>query len=141
MPRKPKAPTKTPSAAVAESATPAPKKRASTKKATATTSAAKPTAASTKKTATPARSSETAPKRAAKPKTPSKISRSAKSNPTSAAPSAQSAAAFDPNTYHDDIARLAYHFWEQRGRVEGSPDEDWLRAEQEWRRTVPMESA
>lgn len=31
----------------------------------------------------------------------------------------------------DDIARLAYTFWEQRGGQGGSPDEDWLRAENE----------
>jgi hypothetical protein len=33
----------------------------------------------------------------------------------------------------DDIARLAYTFWEQRGGLGGSPDEDWLRAENELR--------
>lgn len=30
---------------------------------------------------------------------------------------------------HDDIARLAHRLWEERGCPEGSPDEDWLRAE------------
>ena len=30
----------------------------------------------------------------------------------------------------EDIARLAYVLWEQRGCPEGSPEEDWLRAEQ-----------
>ena len=29
------------------------------------------------------------------------------------------------------IARLAYAFWEARGYSGGSPEEDWLRAEQE----------
>jgi hypothetical protein len=29
------------------------------------------------------------------------------------------------------IALLAYTYWEQRGRTGGSPEEDWLRAEQE----------
>lgn len=33
----------------------------------------------------------------------------------------------------DDIARLAYTFWEQRGCQGGSPEEDWLRAENELR--------
>ena len=141
MPRKPKAPTETPSAAVAESATPAPKKRASPKKATAATSAAKPTAARAKKSATPARSSDAAPKRAAKPKTLSTKSRAPRMNATSAAASVPGTPAFEANSYHDDIARLAYRFWEQRGRVEGSPEEDWLRAEQELRRTVLVESA
>jgi hypothetical protein len=31
----------------------------------------------------------------------------------------------------DEIAALAFEFWEQRGRPLGSPDEDWLRAERE----------
>ena len=31
----------------------------------------------------------------------------------------------------DEIARLAYLFWEERSGVGGSPEEDWLRAEQE----------
>lgn len=31
----------------------------------------------------------------------------------------------------DEIARLAYFLWESRGGVGGSPEEDWLRAEQE----------
>ena len=31
----------------------------------------------------------------------------------------------------DEIARLAYSYWEARGYQDGSPEEDWLRAEQE----------
>ncbi len=31
----------------------------------------------------------------------------------------------------EEIARLAYSLWEQRGSQPGSPLEDWLRAEQE----------
>jgi hypothetical protein len=31
----------------------------------------------------------------------------------------------------NEIARLAYFFWQERGGVGGSPEEDWLRAEQE----------
>lgn len=27
------------------------------------------------------------------------------------------------------IAELAYHFWEERGCPEGSPEEDWYKAE------------
>jgi hypothetical protein len=30
----------------------------------------------------------------------------------------------------EDIARLAYALWEERGRPEDSAEEDWLRAEQ-----------
>ena len=29
---------------------------------------------------------------------------------------------------HDNIARLAYAYWEQRGRPHGSPEIDWYRA-------------
>jgi hypothetical protein len=29
------------------------------------------------------------------------------------------------------IARLAYSYWQERGCSEGSPEDDWLRAEQE----------
>ena len=32
---------------------------------------------------------------------------------------------------HQDIADLAYSYWEARGRTGGSPWEDWFRAEQE----------
>jgi hypothetical protein len=31
----------------------------------------------------------------------------------------------------EDIEQLAYMYWEARGRPEGSPEVDWLRAEQE----------
>ena len=31
------------------------------------------------------------------------------------------------------IARLAYFYWEERGCPNDSPDEDWLRAEEELR--------
>jgi hypothetical protein len=34
---------------------------------------------------------------------------------------------------HEEIARLAYRLWEQRGRPFGSPEEDWFRAEDELR--------
>ena len=32
---------------------------------------------------------------------------------------------------HTQIAQLAYTFWEARGYVSGSPEEDWTRAEQQ----------
>ncbi len=32
---------------------------------------------------------------------------------------------------HEDIAALAYSYWEQRGMQHGSDMEDWLRAERE----------
>ena len=41
------------------------------------------------------------------------------------------AASFAPST--DEIAALAYSYWEERGYQTGSPEEDWLRAEAELR--------
>src|SRR5215475_2927307 len=32
---------------------------------------------------------------------------------------------------HDEIARLAYSLWEERGAQDGTAIEDWLRAERE----------
>jgi hypothetical protein len=32
---------------------------------------------------------------------------------------------------HDEVAELAYQLWILRGCPDGSPDEDWLRAEEE----------
>jgi hypothetical protein len=32
----------------------------------------------------------------------------------------------------DQIAKLAYSYWEARGHQGGSPEEDWLRAEREF---------
>jgi hypothetical protein len=34
---------------------------------------------------------------------------------------------------HEEIARLAYSYWEARGRQGGEAAEDWLRAERELR--------
>ena len=34
-------------------------------------------------------------------------------------------------SFHDAVARLAYSYWAARGYQGGSPEEDWLRAEQE----------
>ena len=34
-----------------------------------------------------------------------------------------------PAMDQEDIARLAYFYWEERGCPNGSPDEDWFRAE------------
>jgi len=32
---------------------------------------------------------------------------------------------------HEDISVLAYSYWLERGQPDGSPEEDWLRAERE----------
>ena len=34
---------------------------------------------------------------------------------------------------HDQIAKIAYGYWETRGFQPGCPEQDWLRAEQEYR--------
>jgi hypothetical protein len=38
---------------------------------------------------------------------------------------------------HNDIAALAYDFWQARGCPEGSPDADWYRAVEELRSRTP----
>ena len=40
---------------------------------------------------------------------------------------------YDVEVAHDEIARLAYSYWEARGRTGGSALDDWLRAERELR--------
>jgi hypothetical protein len=42
-----------------------------------------------------------------------------------------------PAPSHDEIARLAYAYWEARGRQHGSHQEDWYRAEHELLRRRP----
>jgi hypothetical protein len=37
------------------------------------------------------------------------------------------------NEQHEQIEKLAYDLWVRRGRPLGSPDDDWVRAEQELR--------
>jgi len=38
----------------------------------------------------------------------------------------------------EEIARLAYSYWEARGRQSGSPEEDWYRAERELKRAADV---
>lgn len=47
----------------------------------------------------------------------------------------------DASLEDGDVARHAYHLWEQRGCPEGCPDEDWYRAKRELagRRAPPSE--
>ncbi len=37
----------------------------------------------------------------------------------------------DPVASHEEIARLAYSYWEDRGFSSGSAEQDWYRAEEE----------
>jgi len=39
-----------------------------------------------------------------------------------------------PGPSHEQIAALAYSYWEGRGRQGGSAEDDWFRAEQELRK-------
>ena len=39
---------------------------------------------------------------------------------------------------HEEIARLAYSYWEARGCRSGSPWEDWFRAERELRQRIEV---
>ena len=39
------------------------------------------------------------------------------------------------NAQHEQIEKLAYRLWEERGAPLGSPDDDWYRAEQELQRS------
>jgi len=47
---------------------------------------------------------------------------------------------------HEQIEKLAYQLWEERGGPLGSPDNDWFRAEQEfiqrsdWSSRLPFSS-
>ena len=52
-----------------------------------------------------------------------------RTQPLSSPPEGRRAAPRPPA--QDEIARLAYAFWEARGRVGGSAEGDWLRAERE----------
>ena len=46
-------------------------------------------------------------------------------------PAAKKAAAAPAGPSREEIARLAEKFWAERGWPIGSPEQDWLRAEQE----------
>jgi len=54
---------------------------------------------------------------------------------------ASSAAPQQAGPSFDDIAQLAYSYWEARGYQGGSPEEDWLRAEQELRGNLTLSAA
>ncbi|HJT86352.1 MAG TPA: DUF2934 domain-containing protein [Bryobacteraceae bacterium] len=43
---------------------------------------------------------------------------------------------FDPAP--EEVARLAYSYWQARGCPDGSPEEDWYRAEAELRERTTM---
>ena len=77
-----------------------------------------------------------APARAAKPKTTAPRVRTVKHSKTVADESPVIAAepAVPQIDHHAAISRIAYGYWESRGYQGGSQEEDWLRAEQEYRK-------
>jgi hypothetical protein len=42
---------------------------------------------------------------------------------------------------HEEIARLAYSYWQARGCPIGSPEEDWYRAENDLRQPIAAAAA
>ena len=95
--------------------------------------------------AAPARRKSPTPKRAAHSAIPVEASNTPEIEPSVVpvepvaevlSPANPSASSYTrPSNYakpsNEDIARLAYLYWESRGCEGGSPEQDWLRAEQE----------
>jgi hypothetical protein len=71
--------------------------------------------------------SRTRAKHVVPPETPSTQA----NEPEIAAPQAVATPVYQPS--REDIAELAFRYWETRGGQGGSPEEDWLRAERELR--------
>jgi len=46
-----------------------------------------------------------------------------------------------PRDHQDEVAKLAYAYWQERGCPEGSPEEDWFRAEADLRGRVRAAAA
>jgi hypothetical protein len=67
-----------------------------------------------------------------KPATPKRAKRTVPGSPIAAAEAPVTQPVPVP-TSQERIASLAYSYWEARGFQGGSPEEDWLRAEQELR--------
>ena len=83
--------------------------------------------------AAPARRKSASPKRVARPSTVG-IYNTPASEPEVLSVEPAAAVAVP----QEAVARLAYSYAEARGFVGGSPEEDWLRAEQELRATYTM---
>jgi hypothetical protein len=82
--------------------------------------------------AVPARRKSASPKRVSRPAAV-EVSNAPASEPE-VLPVAPAAQVVTPaESYQDAAARLAYSYWEARGYQGGSPEADWLRAEQELR--------
>ena len=80
--------------------------------------------------AAPARRKSPSPKRIARPSTVVTHNTPA-SEPEVVSVETAAAVAVPGGSFQEAVARLAYSFAEARGFAGGSPEEDWLRAEQE----------
>jgi hypothetical protein len=81
--------------------------------------------------AAPARRKSVSTKRVSRP-TVVELASSPVSEPEVLSVAAVAAASETPaESYQDAVARLAYSYWAARGYQGGSPEADWLRAEQE----------
>lgn len=59
------------------------------------------------------------------------VKKKAPAKKKAATPKAKTVAAPAPTPTREDIARLAEKYWLERGRTDGSAEQDWLRAERE----------
>jgi Protein of unknown function (DUF2934) len=82
--------------------------------------------------AAPSRRNPSSRSRSQRPAPPAEIVESLNSEPQIAQPvQVTPLPVYEPT--HEAIAALAYSYWEARGYQGGSPEQDWLRAEQELR--------
>jgi hypothetical protein len=87
--------------------------------------------------AAPARRKSASPKRVARPSTAGNYNTPAsETEALSVQPAAE--VAVSAGSLQEAVARLAYSYAEARGFVGGTPEEDWLRAEQELLTTYTM---
>jgi len=87
--------------------------------------------------AAPARRKSASPKRVARPSGVGTHNTPA-SEPEVLSVETVAAVALPEGSFQEAVARLAYSYAEARGFVGGSPEQDWLRAEQELRATYTM---
>jgi hypothetical protein len=85
----------------------------------------------------PARRKSASPKRVARPST-AETSKTSASEPEILPMAPVAVVAKPAGSFQQAVASLAYSYWEARGRQGGSPEADWLRAEQELRTTYTV---
>lgn len=84
-----------------------------------------------------------AARKSAKPNRTTAGARPAKAEPPQNVAAAENSDPVPVAVGHEEIARLAYSYWQARGFCGGSPEEEWYRAEEELRRrtTTTREAA